>query len=63
MPADPVAKWEEFLHTRYWDELLELADSYPDERSLTVKFSDLDRNDPEFAEAKREYCRSRLWRM
>ena len=50
MPADPVAKWEEFLHTRYWDELLELADSYPDERSLTVKFSDLDRYDPEFAE-------------
>jgi len=50
MPADPVAKWEEFLHTRYWDELLELADSYPDERSLFVKFSDLDRYDPEFAE-------------
>ena len=50
MPADPVAKWEEFLHTRYWDELLELADSYPDERSLKVKFSDLDRYDPEFAE-------------
>ena len=50
MPADPVAKWEEFLRTRYWDELLELADSYPDERSLTVKFSDIDRFDPEFAE-------------
>jgi replicative DNA helicase Mcm len=50
MPADPVAKWEEFLRSRYWDELLELADSYPDERSLTVKFPDLDRYDPEFAE-------------
>jgi len=50
MPADPVAKWEEFLHTRYWDELLELADSYPDERSLHVRFPDLDRYDPEFAE-------------
>jgi replicative DNA helicase Mcm len=50
MPADPVVKWEEFLRTRYWDELLELADSYPDERSLTVKFPDLDRFDPEFAE-------------
>jgi replicative DNA helicase Mcm len=50
MPADPVAKWEEFLSSRYWDELLELADSYPDERSLMVKFTDIDRYDPEFAE-------------
>lgn len=50
MTADPVAKWEEFLRSRYWDELLELADSYPDERSLVVKFPDLDRYDPEFAE-------------
>ncbi|MGV8126454.1 MAG: minichromosome maintenance protein MCM [Methanothrix sp.] len=50
MPADPVVKWEEFLRSRYWDDLLELADSYPDERSLTVRFPDLDRFDPEFAE-------------
>ncbi|MGB7544197.1 MAG: minichromosome maintenance protein MCM [Methanothrix sp.] len=50
MPTDPVAKWEEFLRSRYWDDLLELADSYPDERSLTVRFSDIDRFDPEFAE-------------
>lgn len=50
MPADPVSKWEEFLSSRYWDELLELADSYPDERSLMVKFPDLDRYDSEFAE-------------
>lgn len=50
MSADSVAKWEEFLRSRYWDELLELADSYPDERSLIVKFPDLDRYDPEFAE-------------
>ena len=50
MPADPVVKWEEFLRSRYWDDLLELADSYPDQRSLTVRFPDLDRFDPEFAE-------------
>ncbi len=50
MTADLVAKWEEFLRSRYWDDLLELADSYPDERSLVVKFPDLDRYDPEFAE-------------
>jgi replicative DNA helicase Mcm len=50
MPADPVAKWEEFLRTRYWDELLELADSYPDERSLKIRFPDIDKFDPDFAE-------------
>ncbi|MDD4651554.1 MAG: LAGLIDADG family homing endonuclease [Methanothrix sp.] len=50
MPADPVAKWEEFLRTRYWDELLELADSYPDERSLKISFPDIDKFDPDFAE-------------
>ncbi|MGA9100347.1 MAG: minichromosome maintenance protein MCM, partial [Methanotrichaceae archaeon] len=42
--------WEEFLRSRYWDELLELADSYPDERSLIIRFPDLDRYDPDFAE-------------
>jgi hypothetical protein len=31
MPADPVVKWEEFLRTRYWDELPDPAGSYPDE--------------------------------
>ena len=50
MSADPIAKWEEFLRSRYWDELLELADSYPDERSLIIRFPDLDRYDPDFAE-------------
>ncbi|MFB3763987.1 MAG: minichromosome maintenance protein MCM [Methanotrichaceae archaeon] len=50
MSADPIAKWEEFLRSRYWDELLELADSYPDERSLVIRFPDLDKYDPDFAE-------------
>ncbi|HWQ20916.1 MAG TPA: minichromosome maintenance protein MCM [Methanotrichaceae archaeon] len=50
MVADPVAKWEEFLSSRYWDELLELADSYPTDRSLEVRFPDLDAYDPEFAD-------------
>ena len=38
MSADPVAKWEEFLSSRYEKEILELADSYPDKRSLYVSF-------------------------
>ena len=50
MPADPVAKWAEFLRSRYWDELLKLADSYPDERSLKIRFSVIDKFDSEFAE-------------
>jgi replicative DNA helicase Mcm len=50
MPADPVAKWEEFLRSRYWDDILKLADSYPDERSLKIQFSDLEKFDPDFAE-------------
>lgn len=50
MTADPVAKWEEFLRSRYWDSLLELADAHPDRRSLLIRFSDLDRYDPDFAE-------------
>jgi replicative DNA helicase Mcm len=50
MTADPIIKWEEFLRSRYWDDLLELADSYPDKRSLRILFSDLDKFDPDFAE-------------
>ncbi|UEC42938.1 MAG: Minichromosome maintenance protein MCM [Methanothrix sp.] len=50
MVEDPVAKWEEFIRSRYWDELLELADSYPLRRSLVIKFPDIDRYDPEFAD-------------
>jgi replicative DNA helicase Mcm len=50
MVEDPVAKWEEFIRSRYWDELLELADSYPLRRSLAIKFPDIDRYDPEFAD-------------
>ena len=50
MSADLVTKWEEFLRSRYWDDLLELADSYPDQRSLIIRFPDIDRFDHEFAE-------------
>jgi replicative DNA helicase Mcm len=50
MVEDAVSKWEEFIRSRYWDELLELADSYPLRRSLVIKFPDVDRYDPEFAD-------------
>ena len=47
MNSDPVARWEEILRFRYWDEMLALAGS--DMSSLYVKFSDLERCDTEFA--------------
>jgi replicative DNA helicase Mcm len=50
MTADPVAKWDEFLSSRYGKEILELADSYPDQRSLIVHFPDLTKYDPDFAD-------------
>jgi replicative DNA helicase Mcm len=49
MNSDPVARWEEILRSRYWDELLALAGSDTNKSSLYVKFSDLERCDPEFA--------------
>jgi replicative DNA helicase Mcm len=49
MNSDPVARWEMILRSRYWDELLALAGSDTNKCSLYVKFSDLERCDPEFA--------------
>lgn len=50
MSYDPISKWEEFIRSRYWDDLLKLAESYPSTRSLHVDFADLDRYDTEFAD-------------
>lgn len=50
MSYDPISKWEEFIRSRYWDDLLKLAESYPSTRSLIVDFADLDRYDTEFAD-------------
>ncbi len=51
MDGEPIAKWEEFIRSRYWEELLELAESYPARQSLVIRFPDLDRYDPDFADA------------
>jgi replicative DNA helicase Mcm len=46
-------KWEEnfkaFLKQYYWDDILQLANEYPDQRSLTVDFSNLEIFDRELA--------------
>ncbi len=42
-------KWEDFLKRYYWDELVELSNSYPEKRSLFVKFIDIDKYDSDLA--------------
>ncbi len=43
-------RWEDFLKRYCWDELIELSNSYPEKRSLFVKFSDMDIYDPDLAD-------------
>lgn len=50
MSQDPVGRWEEFIRSRYWDDLLLMAEAYPAKRSLFIDFSDIDRYDPDFAD-------------
>lgn len=38
-----VAFWDEFLRKYYWDDVLTLADNYPESRSLIVQFPTLNR--------------------
>ena len=49
-PEDYLRIWEEFLETRMEDEVLALADSYPDKRSLYVPFKLLERFNQEIAD-------------
>ena len=43
-------KWEGFLKRYYWDEIIELSNSYPEKRSLLVKFSEMDIYDSNIAD-------------
>jgi replicative DNA helicase Mcm len=43
-------KWEDFLKRYYWDDLIELSNSYPENRSLFVRFPDMDIYDPNIAD-------------
>ncbi|NYT01110.1 MAG: minichromosome maintenance protein MCM [Methanocellales archaeon] len=47
----PVSKWEEFLKQYYKQQILQLANSYPDERSLIVEFPDIERYDVDLADS------------
>ena len=48
MNSDPVAKWEEILRSHYWDDLLQLAGSNHN-KSIHVRFFELERWDPELS--------------
>jgi replicative DNA helicase Mcm len=43
-------KWEDFLKRYYWDELIDLSNSYPEKRSLLIRFSEMDIYDPTIAD-------------
>ena len=43
-------RWEDFLKRYCWDALVELANYYPEKRSLLVKFTDMDLYDPNLAD-------------
>ena len=43
-------RWEGFLKRYCWNELIEMSNSYPEKRSLFVKFTDMDTYDPNLAD-------------
>ncbi len=47
--------WEDFFKRYYWDNLLELANHYPEKRSLFVQFPDLEQFDRELADELLEH--------
>ena len=45
-----LAKFEEFFSTIYKDDVFEILEKYPDERSLTVNYEELEMFDPDLAD-------------
>ena len=45
-----IIKFEEFFATSYKDDVFEILETYPDERSLTVDYNDLEMFDPDLAD-------------
>ncbi|WP_297980864.1 minichromosome maintenance protein MCM [uncultured Methanobrevibacter sp.] len=45
-----TAKFEEFLSTIYKDDVFEVLEKYPDERSLVIDYNDLEMFDPDLAD-------------
>jgi replicative DNA helicase Mcm len=49
MAQSSVQVWEDFFKLYYKDAILELANDYPDKRSLIIQFSDIEKSDPDLA--------------
>ena len=45
-----LSKFEEFFSTIYKDDVFEILEKYPDERSLTVNYEELEKFDPDLAD-------------
>ena len=45
-----LSKFEEFFSTVYKDDVFEILEKYPDERSLTVDYNELEKFDPDLAD-------------
>ena len=50
MKKTALAKFEEFFSTVYCEDVAEILDKYPDERSLTVNYEDLEKFDHDVAD-------------
>lgn len=45
-----ISKFEEFFSTSYKDDVFEILEKYPDERSLNVDYTELEMFDPDLAD-------------
>jgi replicative DNA helicase Mcm len=48
--SSPLSKFEEFFSSKYKEDLFEILEHYPDERSLVVDYLDLEMFDPDLAD-------------
>ena len=45
-----ITKFEEFFSTQYKDEVFDALEQYPDERSITINYNELEMFDPDLAD-------------
>ncbi len=59
---DLLARWEEFFETAdYRSRVIEVSDHYPEMRSVSVSYSDLDQFDPDMADFLLQHPNRVLW--
>lgn len=58
---DYLRVWEDYLQERAYDDVLTLADSYPDKRSLFIQFKSFERFNQEAADALLDNPKEVLW--